>query len=60
MSKAEAALQEYEAYMQTPEAYRDKETSDVTTARYTELKQALDAAYADWEEAAEAVDELKG
>ncbi len=60
VSKAEAALQEYEAYMQTPEAYRDKETSDVTTARYTELKQALDAAYADWEEAAEAVDELEG
>ncbi len=60
VSKAEAALQEYEAYMQTPEAYRDKETSDVTTARYTELKQALDAAYADWEEAAEVVDELEG
>ena len=60
VSKAEAALQEYEAYMQTPEAYRDKETSDVTTARYTELKQFLDAAYADWEEAAKAVDELEG
>ncbi len=58
VSQAEAALQEYEQYMQTPEAYQDKESSDATTARYNQLKQALEAAYAEWEEAAEAVDEL--
>ena len=57
VSKAEAALQEYEQYMQTPEAYQDKEASDATTARYTELKQALDAAYTEWEAAEEALDE---
>ena len=57
VSKAEAALQEYEQYMQTPEAYQDKEASDATTARYTELKRALDAAYTEWEAAEEALTE---
>ncbi len=57
VSKAEAALQEYEQYMQTPEAYQDKEASDATTARYTELKRALDAAYTEWEAAEEALAE---
>ena len=56
-AQAEAALREYEQYMETPEAYRDKEASDATTARYTELKRALDAAYAAWEEAEAAMEE---
>ncbi len=60
VSQAEAALQEYEVYMQSPEAYQDKESSDATTARYTELKQALDIAYAEWEAAEEALSELEG
>ena len=59
VTKAEADLKEYEAYMQTPEAYQDKAASDATTARYGALKQSLDAAYTEWEEAAEAMDGLQ-
>ena len=56
VTQAESALKAYETYMQTPEAYQDRAASDATTRRYAELKQALEAAYTEWEAAAEAMD----
>ena len=58
VSQAEAALREFERYMETPEAYEDKQASDATTARYTQLKRDLDDAYAAWEAAEEALAEI--
>ena len=57
VAAAEQAVADYEQYMQTPEAYQDKNATEQTARQYAALKKALEDAYTAWEMAEEAVQE---